>query len=169
MNTSITPLIFIVEDNTIYGKLILAHLRAHQLLRTEIFKSGEECLKNLFKKPDIIIQDYLLDGIDGIEVLKETKKKCPETEFIFLSGQDNIQIAIKSIQYGATDYIVKDKNALEKVLAKIQKIVARQEISNFDRKYKAGLKVFFIALAFIVLIFLSLTILYPNTFPIHGR
>src|SRR5674476_998396 len=83
------PLIFIVEDNSVYNKLIVNHLRSHKLIRTESFLSGEECLKNIDRKPDIIIQDYLLDGINGIEVLKATRKKYPETEFIFLSGQND--------------------------------------------------------------------------------
>ena len=95
------PLIFIVEDNSIYNRLIMSHLRSHKYIRVESFLSGEECLKNIDRKPDIIIQDYLLDGMTGIDVLKATKKKYPDTEFVFLSSQDNIEIASNSIKYGA--------------------------------------------------------------------
>ena len=84
------PLIFIVEDNSVYNKLISNHLRSHKLINTESFLSGEECLKNIHRKPDIIIQDYLLEGINGLDVLVTTKKKYPSTDFIFLSGQDSI-------------------------------------------------------------------------------
>ena len=44
------PLIFIVEDNSVYNKLIVNHLRSHKLIRTESFLSGEECLKNIDRK-----------------------------------------------------------------------------------------------------------------------
>jgi len=112
-------MIFIVEDNSIYNKLIASHLRSNNFLRIESFLSGEECLKNLHKKPDIVIQDYLLNGINGLEVLKETKKKNPKTEFIFISGQDNIDVAVDTIRHGASDYLVKNQFAFKKMIDKI--------------------------------------------------
>ncbi len=162
------PLIFIVEDNSVYNKLIVNHLRSHKLVRVESFLSGEECLKNLYRKPDIIIQDYLLDGINGIDVLKATKKKYPDTEFVFLSGQDNIEIAINSMKYGAFDYIVKDQNALVKLTDKINKIMISHELINSNKRYKLGVTLFFVALAVIILIIISLTIFFPKTFSIWG-
>jgi DNA-binding NtrC family response regulator len=119
MQTQDSPMIFIVEDNSIYNKLIASHLRSNNFLRIESFLSGEECLKNLHKKPDIVIQDYLLNGINGLEVLKETKKKNPKTEFIFISGQDNIDVAVDTIRHGASDYLVKNQFAFKKMIDKI--------------------------------------------------
>ncbi|HEY3390010.1 MAG TPA: response regulator [Prolixibacteraceae bacterium] len=162
------PLIFIVEDNSVYNKLIVNHLRTHKLMRTESFLTGEECLKNIDQKPDIIIQDYLLDGINGIEVLKATRKKYPNTEFIFLSGQNDIEVAINSMKYGAYDYIVKDQFALKKLTDRINKIIVHHELVNSNKRYKFGITLFFIALAVIILILASLTIFFPNTFSILG-
>ncbi len=163
------PLIFIVEDNSVYNKLIVNHLRSHKLIRTESFLSGEECLKNIDRKPDIIIQDYLLDGINGIEVLKAARKKYPGTEFIFLSGQNDIEVAVNAMRYGAFDYIVKDANALKKLTDKINKIMIQHELINSNRRYKLGITLFFIALVIIILIFASLTIFFPHTFSILGN
>ena len=162
------PLIFIVEDNSVYNKIIVNHLRSHKLVRVESFLSGEECLKNLYRKPDIIIQDYLLDGINGIDVLKATKKKYPDTEFVFLSGQDNIEVAINSMKYGAFDYIVKDQNALVKLTDKINKIMISHELINSNKRYKLGVTLFFVALALIIIIIISLTIFFPRTFSFWG-
>lgn len=163
------PLIFIVEDNSVYNKLIVNHLRSHKFVQVESFQSGEECLKNIHRKPDIIIQDYLLDGINGIDVLRATRKKYPGTEFIFLSGQDNMEVAINSIKFGAFDYIVKDQHALIKLTDKINKIMASHELVNSNKRFKLGITLFFIALAVILLIFASLTILYPRAFSILGN
>ena len=163
------PLIFIVEDNSVYNKLIVNHLRSHKLIRIESFLTGEECLQNIDRKPDIIIQDYLLDGINGIEVLKATRKKYPETEFIFLSGQNDIEVAINSMKYGAYDYIVKDQYALKKLTDKINRIMVKHELITSNRRYKLGITLFFIALAIIILIFASLTIFFPRTFSILGN
>jgi len=120
------PLIFIVEDNSIYNRFIASHLRSKKFRRIESYLSGEECLKNLYKKPDIVIQDYLLDGISGIEVLRIAKKMHPGSEFIFLSGQDDLIIAVNSIKYGAVDYIVKNRFALKKLTDNIDKIIYMQ-------------------------------------------
>jgi len=159
------PLIFVVEDNSVYNQLIVNQLHAHKLVRTESYLSGEECLQNTQRKPDIIIQDYLLGGINGIDVLKATKKKYPDTEFIFLSGQDNIEVAVNSIKLGARDYIVKDQHALKKLVDKINKIMKNREVINNNKHYQKGITLFFVALAVIILIFAALAILYR--LPMH--
>ncbi len=163
------PLIFIVEDNSVYNKLILNHLRLHKLVRTESYLSGEEALKNINRKPDIIIQDYLLEGINGIDVLIATKKKYPETEFIFLSAQDNIEVAINCMKYGAFDYIVKDQHALNRLTDKINKLIINNNIINSNKRFKQGITLFFVALAAIILIFVALTIMFPKTFSLLGN
>ncbi len=162
------PLIFIVEDNPVYNKLIVNYLHSKRFNRIESFLSGEECLKRMNEKPDIVIQDYLLEGIDGIEVLKATKKKFPHTEFIFLSGQDSVEVAINSMKLGAFDYIVKDQLALKKMVDKISKIIAMQNLAKSNKRYKAGIALFFVALAAIILILIGLSIIYPDKFDIWG-
>ena len=163
------PLIFIVEDNSVYNMLIVNHLHLHKLKRTESFLTGEEALKNINRKPDIIIQDYLLDGISGMDVLIATKKKYPETEFIFLSAQDSIEVAINCMKFGAFDYIVKDQHALNRLTDKINKIIINHNIINSNKRFKQGITLFFIALAAIILIFIALTILFPSTFTLLGN
>jgi DNA-binding NtrC family response regulator len=162
------PLIFIVEDNTVYNKLVVSYLRSQKFTRVESYLTGEECLKNIHKKPDVIIQDYLLEGMNGIEVLKATKKLYPDTEFIFLSGQDSVDVAINSMKYGAYDYIVKDQMALKKMVDKINKIISMRNLVKSNKRYKVGVTFFFIALAVLILVIISLTILFPDKFSIKG-
>jgi len=166
MKNSKYPLIFIVEDNTVYNKLILNHLRSHKFLRIESFLSGEDCLKNIHQQPDIIIQDYLLEGMNGLDVLIATKKKYSKTDFIFLSGQDSIEIAINCMKYGAYDYIVKDQYALVKLSDKINKVLVHRELIKSNKRFKRGIILFSAALAFIILIFAILAIVFPTTFKI---
>ena len=168
MENNKNPLIFIVEDNSIYNRLIMSHLRSHKFVRVESYLSGEECLKNIDRKPDIIIQDYLLDGMTGIDVLKATKKRYPSTEFVFLSSQDNLEIAIDTIKYGAVDYIVKDQYALTKLTNKINKIIADHEVVDSNKSFKNGVTFFIVALVIIIVIFTILNIFFPKTFSIIG-
>ncbi len=165
MQNQDSPLIFIVEDNSIYNKFIASHLRSNKFEKIESFLSGEECLKNLYKKPDIVIQDYLLDGISGIDVLKTTKKTNPSTEFIFLSGQDNLSIAVNTIKNGAFDYVVKDRFALKKLIDNIDKIIKQRNTKYENKNHVKGITLFFIALAVLILSIVSLAVFFPRAFP----
>jgi Response regulator containing CheY-like receiver, AAA-type ATPase, and DNA-binding domains len=122
------PLIFVVEDNKSYCKIVEHHLKNNGYENVMSFASGEDCLNELDSKPDIIIQDYKLQGISGLNVLQRVKKIYPFTEFIFLSAQDNIEIAVSSIKSGAFDYIVKDEVALQRMIQKIENIIKLQRL-----------------------------------------
>jgi DNA-binding NtrC family response regulator len=164
MQNSKNPLIFVVEDNQMYNKLVVSYLKTNKFTNVESYLSGEDALNNMSKNPDIIIQDYLLEGMTGIEVLIKAKKTNPNVEFIFLSGQDSIDIAINSMKYGAYDYIVKDQMALQKMVNKINKINSVTELVKSNKRYKIGVVLFFVGLAMLVIATIALALLYPRVF-----
>jgi len=158
------PLIFVVEDNQMYNKLVVSYLKTNKFTNVESYLSGEEALKNMDKNPDIVIQDYLLEGMTGIEVLIKAKKSNPSVEFIFLSGQDSIDIAINSMKYGAYDYIVKDQMALQKLVNKINKINSVTELVKTNKRYKIGVVLFFVGIGIFIVLAIALAIMYPQIF-----
>jgi len=164
MQNTKNPLIFVVEDNQMYNKLVVSYLKTNKLTNVESYLSGEEALNNMSKNPDIIIQDYLLEGMTGIEVLIKAKKTNPNVEFIFLSGQDSIDIAINSMKYGAYDYIVKDQMALQKMVNKINKINSVTELVKSNKRYKIGVILFFIGLGMLVIATVVMAFMYPRIF-----
>jgi len=164
MQNTKNPLIFVVEDNQMYNKLVVSYLKTNKLTNVESYLSGEDALNNMSKNPDIIIQDYLLEGMTGIEVLIKAKKTNPNVEFIFLSGQDSIDIAINSMKYGAYDYIVKDQMALQKMVNKINKINSVTELVKSNKRYKVGVVLFFIGLGLLIIATIALAVFYPRVF-----
>ncbi|MCE1198289.1 MAG: response regulator [Marinilabiliales bacterium] len=161
------PLIFIVEDNPAYNDLVVHYLHSKKFNNVVGLTSGEECLKRIKEKPEIIVQDYLLEGMDGIEVLKQVKKVNPHTQFIFLSGQDSVDVAINTIKLGAFDYIVKDQMALKKLVDKIMKIQIHQQVVKSNQRYKTGILLFFMALIAILLILVVFIFIFPEHFNMH--
>lgn len=136
MSSKNSVLIYVVEDNKVYNRLVCEQLANKNFTNVKSFESGEECIKAVKSgdKPDIVIQDYYLDDINGIEVLQAVKKLHEDAEFIFLTANDNLEIAVNSMKYGAYDYIVKDNDlALKKVIDKVNKIL--KDIM-LDRKNK---------------------------------
>lgn len=164
MQDSKNPLIFVVEDNSMYNKLVVSYLKTNKLTNVESYLKGEDALSNMHKNPDIVIQDYLLEGMTGIEVLIKAKKTNPNVEFIFLSGQDSIDIAINSMKYGAYDYIVKDQMALQKLVNKIHKINSVTELVKSNKRYKVGVVLFFVGLGVLVIATLIIALMYPEIF-----
>jgi len=161
MQDSNDSLIFVVEDNRVYNKLIVSYLKTNKFNNVMPFYSGEDTINNLYRNPDIIIQDFLLDGMNGIDVLKKAKEQNPNIEFIFLSGQDNIDVAINTMKYGAYDYIVKDQMALKKMVNKINKIQSVNKLVKSNKRYRVGVILFFIALAIIIILILAFTFFIP--------
>lgn len=162
MQNSNDCLIFVVEDNRVYNKLIVSYLKSNKFSNVMPFYSGEDTINNLYRNPDIIIQDFLLDGMNGIDVLKKAKDQNPNIEFIFLSGQDNIDVAINTMKYGAYDYIVKDQMALKKMVAKINKIQSVNKLVQTNKRYRTGVVVFFAVLVAVIIVILALTFFFPN-------
>jgi DNA-binding NtrC family response regulator len=70
--------------------------------------SGVEGIE-IFEKerPDIVLTDIKMPGMDGIEVLKKIKSIDPRSEVIIITGHGDIDNTIEALQYGASDFINK--------------------------------------------------------------
>jgi len=92
--------------------------------------SGRECLKILSgKEIDVVILDIRMPGMDGIETLKEIKKKHPLVEVIMLTGHGTTETAVEGMKLGAFDYLIKpaDFNDLAEKLEGARKRKDEQE------------------------------------------
>jgi DNA-binding NtrC family response regulator len=74
--------------------------------------------------------------------LKKVKSSRPDIEFIFLSGQSKIEVAVEAIKLGAFDYIVKDNFARENTYHKICNLLKMKKLSIERKAYKFGLFLF---------------------------
>jgi len=70
--------------------------------------SGAEALEMLASHPvDVVILDVKMPGMDGMETLKEMKRRFPLVEVIMLTGHATVESAVEGLKSGATDYLVK--------------------------------------------------------------
>ena len=127
------PLIYLVDDDTVFLTLIQSELSSMGEVKTRTFASGESCLKEMHKNPCMVVLDYELSGEDpdvmnGVEVLKKIKETNPETEVVMISGWDDVTIAVASMKFGAYDYVVKNDSAMININNKAKNIFAKQEI-----------------------------------------
>jgi len=125
MNTSDKIKLFLVDDDALFLKSLEIDFLEHGNFEIETYSTGEHCLANLSNKPDVIILDYHLDGIDknainGIDTLDKIKEFNPEIAVIMLSSQDKIDVAIDCMHHQAFDYVVKSETAF----VRLQKIIS---------------------------------------------
>ncbi len=119
--------LFLVDDDAIYLKALEIEFMREADFQIETFSSGEKCIENLNNKPDVIILDYHLDGIDkdamnGIQALDKILELDSTIPVIMLSSQDKIDVAIDCMHHRAFDYVVKSETAfvrLKKIITTI--------------------------------------------------
>ncbi len=151
-----TPQIFVVEDDPPMNALLCTFLESKGFNQVHAFFSVEEMLARVHRKdPIIIIQDYELPGMNGLDSIRSVKPKYPNVEYIFLSGQHSIDVAIEAIKSGAFDYLVKDSFAKENVLIKIRNLL---RVKQLERRHKRML--FFLAGSMVLLLFTALALIY---------
>ncbi len=119
--------LFLVDDDAVFLKALEIEFMQHADFSIETFATGEECIAALTYKPDVIILDYLLDGVvdnamNGIEALDKIKEFDPDIQVVMLSAQDKIDVAINCMHHKAFDYVVKSETAfirLKKIISTI--------------------------------------------------
>lgn len=129
--------IFIVEDNRFYSGLLKNEIEKSNLGEVEVFPSGEMFLNNMDRHPEIVILDHHLGTTNGLDLLKEVKGAHPQVEFILLSAQESMNIAVHALKYGAYDYVEKNKRAFSKVnflIRKIQFEISERRNSKIQRQ-----------------------------------
>ena len=104
-----TPRILLVDDE----EMVITSIRAFLTLETDYeilaHTEPEEALKRLDEGPlDVIVTDYLMPRITGLQLLAEAKKKQPEAARVLLTGHADKQSAIQAInQVGLYQYLEK--------------------------------------------------------------
>jgi DNA-binding NtrC family response regulator len=119
--------LFLVDDDALFLKSLEIEFLHHENFLVETFETGERCVENLPSKPDVIILDYMLNGIvenamNGMDTLDKIKEYDATIPVVMLSSQDKIEVAINCMHHKAFDYVVKSETAfmrLQKVIATI--------------------------------------------------
>ncbi|WP_372949578.1 response regulator [Mariniphaga sp.] len=162
-----TNLIYVVEDNQVYNKFITEYLKKQNFTNIKPFFSGEDCVNaiNQGEKPDIIVQDYFLEKMNGIDVLRQVKKKSPDSEFIFLTNNESMEVAVNTIKFGAYDYIIKDKITPDKLMDRIRKIVKLKTLEKRNKQIQVGIILFLTGIFLIV--FFAVLYFVVDIFNVH--
>lgn len=123
-------LIFVVDDDPFITKLVVKRF-APEGYRVEAFDYGEDCLKAMDKKPDLIILDYYFTKpgetvMNGMDVFDRIKEIAPDVLVIMLSGQEKGEIVLELARKGIDDYVIKDNNLIDNLNSSIKELFGRE-------------------------------------------
>ena len=117
--------ILVIEDDKFLRELIIQKL-LKEGYTTAVAVDGEEGVKKIKEeKPDLVLLDIILPGIDGFEVLKKAKEdgEIKDVPIVILSNlgqQDDID---KGVQLGAKDYLIKAEFTPGEIVQKVKDIL----------------------------------------------
>jgi DNA-binding NtrC family response regulator len=144
METRALLKVFLVDDEPYCQQLYGRYLNNLGVTRIQYFSKSGDCLEQLICRPDLIFLDYNMDNLNGIDILKKIKRFDPNIPVIFISGQEEIKVAVNALKYGAFDYLTKEhideakmRHCLDKV-AQIKDIMAKKHKLSGIKKILSG-------------------------------
>ncbi len=165
--------VFIVEDNELFRLTLKSEIESTFIkmpIKIHSFGTGEDCMKKFKEeRPQVVVLDYNLnskqaDAANGIKVLDWIKKENPETNVIMLTGEDNLEIALKAFKHGASDYVVKTETKFRKINYSLFNIFRTIEAKKEARSYKKLSVLLFFCLALLVGFLIAIQVFGPSLF-----
>jgi PAS domain S-box-containing protein len=131
-----------LEDRETYRRYLLGdNQHTYSILETETGEEGLELCQQQF--PDVILLDYLLPDMDGLEFLNELKTQLGQTNLpvIILTGQGDEQVAVQAMKSGAADYLVKRNTTSESLCLAIENVLERtrlrRQLLESEKRFQA--------------------------------
>lgn len=130
--------IMLVEDDPNFADWAsLAFRRSGVEHSIEVIPLGEEALKilkNNSNKYDVVITDYKLPGLDGIDFIKALNKENIDIPLVMLTGQGSEQVAVEALKLGAADYLVKDPSTFRTLPAVVERAYKQKQLEKQNKE-----------------------------------
>ncbi len=118
--------VLLVDDEVPFVETMTKRLNKRDLQVSTAF-SGAEALEKLGKESriEVVILDVKMPGMDGIETLREIKRKHPLVEVVMLTGHATVETAIEGMKLGAFDYLMKPCD-MDVLISKVRGAASRK-------------------------------------------
>ena len=128
-------IILLVDDEEIILKSLSRDLRTegYDVITAENGESAIAELKN--KDFDLVITDLMMEGLDGMQVLKQAKKSALDLPVIILTGYGKMSSAIDALRLGADDYMLKPCNVGE-LFFRVSNCLKKNELMKKIKLYE---------------------------------
>ena len=98
----------LIADDECLGREFVEEALRNKGFEVFGFGDGESALGRFSTiRPDLVLTDVRMPGRDGLEVLREVKRRSPRTPVVLLTAYGNLECALQALRYGATDLLLK--------------------------------------------------------------
>lgn len=130
--------ILIIDDDNSLRRVLEYNLQ-EEGYEVHAASSGEEGLYWFGQtKPDLVITDMKMTGMDGLMVLKSIKERSPETLVMIITAFGTVDVAVEAMKSGAYDYITKPFNRDELKLT-VKKALQFNGLNEENKRLKSEL------------------------------
>lgn len=132
--------ILVVDDESSLRNL-LKDLFEDAGYSVESAKSGEEALEFLRDRAfHAVLTDIRMEGMSGMDLLRETRTIRPEAEVIIMTSHVSIETAVEALRLGAYDYLIKPFDNLDMVLALMRRALDKVMLVHQNRQLMEDLR-----------------------------
>jgi two-component system, OmpR family, response regulator len=118
------PLICVIEDDEVIASSVAARLRAEGFA-VEVAHDGPGGVALCDRlRPDLIVLDVMLPGLDGFEVLRRLREDEVWTPVLMLTARDAVTDRVRGLDLGADDYLVKPF-AFTELVSRVRALIRR--------------------------------------------
>ena len=120
--------VFVIEEDARFSEVLENTIKAkgHNVIR---YESVEDCLRSNRKNPDLaFISQNSSNASSNTALIQEIKFNSPSTRLVVMSQKESLELAVRALKNGASDFIVKDAKLLARIGITIQK--AEQAIAE---------------------------------------
>jgi len=138
--------ILLVEDNSDHAELALSSLQGfykqhEQKYQISVVRTGRECIQSIIRKTfDVVVMDYSLPKMNGLELLESIRKRGVNTPVVMVTGRGDEKIAAEAIKKGASEYLVKDQGYLERLPWAVHSSLEQYERKQEKKRLEAELE-----------------------------
>jgi serine phosphatase RsbU (regulator of sigma subunit) len=132
--------ILTIEDESAIRSGIVAYLEdsGFRMLEADDGPSGVELFRR--HRPDVVLCDLRLPGMDGLDVVSTIAADSPETPVIVVSGVSLVSDAVQALKRGAWDFITKPIQDMAVLESAVRRALERAELMRQNRTYREGLE-----------------------------
>ncbi len=128
--------VLLVEDNPDHAELMQRVLkRQASVASVTAAARGSECLELLSQNAySVVLLDYSLPGMDGMETLKEIRRRGLQVPVVMVTSQGVERVAVEAMQEGASDYVIKAAGYLTTLPTMLSKVLKQHELMMENRR-----------------------------------
>jgi len=123
--------IVLADDHDVVRKGLRAVLEANPNCRViGEAGNGQEATRLVERlRPDVLVLDLMMPGLNGLEVTRQVKRRSPKTHVVVLSMHRDESYVLEALKNGAATYVLKDSSVEELVKAVIEAVAGRRYLS----------------------------------------